>query len=162
MTNKVYFPLLDIENVTPILERISIFGGLDDKQLYQLFRSLLQVEYKVGEEIFKKGDKPSYIYIIKKGKVEILLEGRKYTMKKAVLEVGQCFGESSVIGIQSHTATAIAIENCELMVLSCDALMRFFNEDKELFGMLILNIARETSRRLHSTDQDLLHYFQGE
>ena len=162
MTSKVYYPLLDIENVTPILEKIAIFGGLNEKQLYHLFRSLLQVEYKVGEEIFKEGDKPSHIYIIKKGKVEIRLEGLKYSIKKAILEVGQCFGESSVIGIQSHTATAIAIENCELMVLSCDALMKFFNEDKGLFGMLILNIARETSRRLHSTDQELLHYFQGD
>ena len=58
MTNKVYFPLLDIENVTPILERIAIFGGLDEKQLYQLFRSLLQVEYKAGEEIFNHTSDP--------------------------------------------------------------------------------------------------------
>jgi hypothetical protein len=42
--------------------------------------------------------------------------------------------------------------------LSKKALMSIYESDKELFGILILNIAREVCGRLHSTDDILLHY----
>lgn len=162
MNKKVYLPLLDIENVLPILNKISIFGGLNDMQLYKVFRLLETVEYKKGEIIFRKGDKPSHIYIIEKGRVELLLEGKRYALERAIFEVGQCFGESAVIGIQPHTATALTLEDCQLIVLSRKTLMSIFDCDKELFGLLILNIARETCHRLNKTDEILLHYFLGD
>lgn len=67
-----------------------------------------------------------------------------------------------MIGIQLHTATAVALEPTELIVLSREALHSIFDDDKELFGLLILNIAREVSRRLKQTDETLLHYVLGE
>ena len=158
MNKKICLPLLDIENILPILNKISIFGGLSDRHLYQIFRLLQTTEYKMGEIIFRKGDMPSHIYIVRKGRIELLLEGKRYAIERAIFEIGQCFGEAAVIGIQPHTATAIAIEKSELLVLSRQALLSVFDCDKELFGLLILNIARETSRRLNKTDEILLHY----
>ena len=46
----------------------------------------------------------------------------------------------------------------ELLVLSRKALLSFLKTDLELFSILILNIARESCRRLSQTDQILLHY----
>jgi hypothetical protein len=37
-------------------------------------------------------------------------------------------------------------------------LMSVYEKDKDVFSMLILNIARELARRLYKTDQVLLHY----
>lgn len=159
MGKKAYLPLLEIEKVLPILNKISIFGGLTDMQLYEVFRRLETVEYQAGELIFRKGDQPSHIYIVETGRVELLLEGKRYALKRAIFEIGQCFGESAVIGIQPHTATAVAVEACQLIVLSRQALMAIFEQDAPLFGLLILNIARETCRRLNMTDEILLHYF---
>ena len=162
MSNKVYFPPLDIENVLPILNKIAIFGGLNDTQLYKVFRLLQTVEYAAGEVVFRNGDDPSYIYVIKRVKIELLLEGERYGLKQAIFGIGHCFGEASVIGIQPHTATAVALDPTELIVLSREALHSIFDDDKELFGLLILNIAREVSRRLKQTDETLLHYVLGE
>jgi len=75
-----------------------------------------------------------------------------------VYGVGRCFGETSAIGILPHSASAVAVEDTELIVLSTRALHRLYLEDTKLFGMLILNIAREACRRLHRTDEILLHY----
>lgn len=151
-------PLLDIENVLSILKKISIFGGIEERQLHKLFRSLKQAEYSRGEVIFTRGEAPSHIYIIKKGQVELLFEGRKYMSERILFDIGQCFGETSVIGIQPHTATAVTVDDCELIVLSREALMRLFSDDKELFGLLILNIAREMSRRLREANEMMLNY----
>lgn len=157
MTQKNNSSVLDYEKVLPILGKVSIFGGLNDTQIHQLLKSLQRVEYKAGDTIFKKGEGPSHIYVIKKGRIEILLGHDKPMETPIIFEVGDCFGESSVIGIQPHTATAVAIEDCTLIMLSRNALMKFFNHDKELFGLLILNIARETSRRLHRANEALLY-----
>lgn len=159
MTNeKKYEQLLDIENVLSILNKISIFAGLSDPQLYTLFRLLTQVTYKANENIFEQGDEPSHIYIVEKGQVKLVVWRNETPLELIVFEEGHCFGEASVIGIQPHKGTAIAMEDTELIVLSRNALMSIYDSDKELFSIIILNIAREVCRRLHATDDILLHY----
>ncbi|MFZ9033113.1 MAG: Crp/Fnr family transcriptional regulator [Anaerohalosphaeraceae bacterium] len=155
---KTYEPLLDIENVLAILNKISIFAGLSESQLYTLFQLLHKVTFRTNESIFEQGDQPDHIYIVKKGKVKLVVWEDETPLELIVFEEGHCFGEASVIGIQPHKGSAIAVTDIELIVLSKKALMSIYESDKELFGILILNIAREVCRRLHSTDDILLHY----
>lgn len=155
---KEYQPLLDIKNVLPILNKISIFAGLTDKQLYSLFRLLQRVSYKTGETIFHQGTQPSHIYVIQSGRIKLVVSRDDTSFELVVFEQGDCFGETSVIGIQPHVATAIAIEDSELIVLPKKALLSIYKQDLELYTILLLNIAREACRRLHHSDQVLLHY----
>jgi len=155
---KNYMPLLDIENVLGILNKIAIFAGLSDKQLYAVFKVLEKVFYRKGEVIFEEGDKPSYIYIIKTGRIKLVANRIDDPLELIVFEQGHCLGEASVIGIRPHAASAIAIEDSELIVLSRNALLSLYKTDIELFSILIMNIAREVSRRLYETDEVLLHY----
>jgi CRP-like cAMP-binding protein len=159
MSPKATYPLVDIENVLPILGRISLFGGLTDKQLAAVFRLLERATYDAGEYIFRQGDQPSRIWIIQSGKVKIVAEEAGTPLEMLELGIGHCFGEVAVIGIQPHSASAIAVEHTELIVLSRVALFSFAEADPELFSVLVLNIAREACRRLHATDETLLHYF---
>lgn len=151
-------PLLEVEKVLPILDKISIFGGLTESQLYQIFKRLKLVHYQAGETIFTEGDSASYIYIVEAGQVDLVFDVAGQPQLKAQLTPGTCFGETSVIGIQPHSATTIAMEKTDLLVLSGEALDDLFNTDKELFAMLILNIARESCRRLCKTNQQLRSY----
>lgn len=153
--NKIYYPLIHVEEVIKILNKIAIFGGLSEKQLYPLFKLLKIVNYEEGEYIFKRGDEPSHIYIIKNGKVKILIDKNGSALEIITYGPGDCFGETSAIGIQIHSSSALVVENAELIVLERSALLNIFETDKELFGMLILNIARETARRLHQSDEVL-------
>jgi CRP-like cAMP-binding protein len=155
---KPLLPLLDSEDVLPILNDISIFAGLSDKQLSALFRLLEKAHYKAGEKIFEQGSQPSHIYVVQSGSVKLVVNARQTPLELIVFEKGQCFGETSVIGIQPHAATAIAVEDTELIVLPRSALLSLFKSDLEVFNILILNIAREACRRLHKTDEILLHY----
>ena len=56
------------------------------------------------------------------------------------------------------TSSALAAADTDLIVLDRHALLSIFELDKELFSLLILNIAREACRRLHKADDVLLHY----
>ena len=156
--DKVYSPLTDVDYVISILNKIAIFGGLNGKQLQEIFKLLKKVSYSSGEYIFKQGEEASHIYIIEKGEVKIIVSNENESYELVSFSQGDCFGETSVIGIQSHSGSALAVKNTELIVLECMSLLSIFESDKELFGMLILNIARETSRRLHQSDDILAHY----
>lgn len=159
MSNKEeYHPHVSYKEIFPILQKISIFGGLTKDQLTRVFRLLERSRFQADEVIFKEGEPPSYIYIIQTGQVKIVCGFEETPLELVFFDVGQCFGETSVVGIQPHSATAIAIEETSLIMLSRKSLMSLFTSDKELFSILILNIAREACRRLRKTDQTLLHY----
>ncbi len=87
-----------------------------------------------------------------------MVDAKQTPLELIVFGEGHCFGETSVIGIQPHAATAISAEDTELIVLSRNALLSLFKIDLELFSILVLNIAREACRRLHKTDEILMHY----
>tara|TARA_B100000809_G_scaffold265220_1_gene323360 strand:+ start:431 stop:928 length:498 start_codon:yes stop_codon:yes gene_type:complete len=151
-------PLINVQQVISLLDEISLFGALEQGQQYDIFKKLQQVRYNAHEMIFKQGDQPSHIYIVLSGRVRLVFDAENHPLSKGEFPPGACFGETSVIGIQTHSASTIAVEDTELLVLSKEALMEIFDEDKELFARLMLNIAREASRRLHQTDELLLHY----
>ncbi|MBN1869200.1 MAG: cyclic nucleotide-binding domain-containing protein [Candidatus Omnitrophica bacterium] len=155
---KVYYPVVHTEEILAILSKIAVFGGLNDRQLHEIFSLLKMLSYAPGEYVFKQGEAPSCIYIVLTGEVKIIYDIEGVTLELASFGAGDCFGETSVIGIQSHSSSALAVATSELIVLEHKALLDIFQTDKELFGLLILNIARETSRRLHRLDEVVAKY----
>ena len=155
---KYRLPLLDVENVLPILNKISIFGALDDQQLYVVFQLLEVEQYKKGEFIFRQGDAPSHIRIIRSGRIHMIEEIDGTPLKLLEFGTGDCFGETSVLAIHTHTASALAVEDTELLVMPRDKLFHLYNTEPKLFGMLMMNIAREACRRLIKTEDTMLHY----
>jgi len=151
-------PLFEVETILPILSQISIFGGFNSSQLYNIFRILQRADYRAGDYIFTQGEAPTHIYIILEGHVKMVeeVEGSSYQL----FEFGQgnCIGEDSLIGIHTHSLSAIAVDQVRLAVIPRKSLLDFYNTDKDLFSLLILNVAREISRRLRATDNLLLHY----
>jgi len=151
-------PLLDFESILPILNTIAIFGGLDDAQIYTIFHLLDVEHYAKGEVIFQQGDRPSHIRIVRSGRVRIVEDMNGESMALYEFNTGDCFGETAVIAIHSHTASAIAMEDTEMLVIPREKMFRLYDTDSKLFGMLVLNIAREACRRLNKSEDTMLHY----
>ena len=158
---KLSQPLTDFKAITAILSKIAIFAGLNDKQLGLVFKTLEKIVYDKDELIFKQGESCSYVYIIESGKVKLYLEAENTVLELVEFSIGDCFGESSLIGIEPHTASAIATEKTTLVILSSSALLSLYENDKDTYIIIILNIAREISRRLSKTDNILAHYVLG-
>ena len=157
---KTFDPLADPESVFPILSDIALFGGLSERQLSEVCRWLEQGAFVKGEHIFRKGDDPSHIYIVTRGKIDLLIMEQGLALQKKTLVAGECFGEASLMSMQRHAATAVAREDSEVIVLSRRALLRLQKEDAALFSLLMMNIARELARRLRLTDDILLRLMQ--
>jgi len=155
---KIYTPLKDIESVLSILSKISIFGGVMESQRNEIFKRLETAIFEKGESIFNKGDEPTHIYIVKSGTINLLITDGELVIQKKELGVGESFGEASLMSMHTHTATAVAAEKSEIIVLSRHAMNLLRHEDPGLFSLLLINIARELARRLKMTDDILLHY----
>ena len=155
-----FAPLEDIESVVPILSDIAIWGGVTEGQCSKIFKRLETGIFKQGEHIFKKGDEPSHIYIVRKGKIGLVIIDQQINFLKKTLVTGECFGVASLMAMRIHTSTAVALEDSEVMALSRGALWQLRHEDMELFALLMMNIARELARRLKLTDDILLRYMQ--
>jgi CRP/FNR family cyclic AMP-dependent transcriptional regulator len=146
------------EAIIPILKNVTIFSGFTEADLSRIFKGSVLLRKKKGELIIQEGAPASEIFIILRGKVTIILDKDNDPIDLAEFGPGDCLGETSVIGIQNHSASVVAKEDTELSVLTRTMLMDIYDRDKNTFSMLILNIARELARRLHHTDQVLLHY----
>ncbi|MBN2164355.1 MAG: cyclic nucleotide-binding domain-containing protein [Pontiellaceae bacterium] len=155
---KTTLPLPEIDKVLPILNRISLFGALDDQQLQSVFQLLTVEHYHQGEFVFRQGDAPSHIRVIRSGRVHIVEEVDGTPLELFEFREGECFGETSVMAIHTHTASALAMEDTELLVFPRDKLFHLYETDPKLFGMLMMNIAREACRRLIRTEDVMLHY----
>jgi len=156
--NQEPLPLLDAAKIQSILSKISLLGGLSDTQLKTVLGELRTLNVKKDDVIFRQNEQPTYIYIVLSGQIKTFSECNGTTLELFIVEPGQCFGETSLIGIQPHSVTAVALDDCELVVLSRDALLTLFEKDKELYSMLVLNIAREASRHLRDSREHFIEY----
>ena len=147
-----------IQAILPILKNVTIFSGFSDEEIVRICESCVIMEAKVGELIMEENSVAKEIFVILKGRANVVLNLKEDPLELMEFGPGSCIGEASVIGIQNHSASAVAIEDAMLLVLSRQILMELFEKDKAVFSLLILNIAREIARRLHHTDEILLHY----
>ena len=148
---------MPIDNeIHQLLKSVTIFSGVDDDNLEKIFSQCEVTEKKAGYVLIEEDTEATQIFIILSGTVKIVLNLKKDPLEIVELGPGHCVGEASIIGIQKHCASAVIDEDARVLVFPRHVLMDIYNNDKELFSLLILNIARELARRLYRTDQALL------
>jgi len=141
------------QDLISILDRIAIFGGLELGQQQKLLQMMDEKTFEDGEAIFRKGESASSIYIVVEGKVALDFEQEDHPLSDLRLHPGACFGETSVIGVQPHAATARAEGETRVIAFPSNCLYQLYETDLPLFAAVILNFARGASRRLHATDE---------
>jgi CRP/FNR family transcriptional regulator, cyclic AMP receptor protein len=112
-----------------LLQDIEFFELHDEEDRKSLAKVLDHVQLKEGARLFERGDRGNELYIVYSGKVEISirdLAGEKIVL--TVAERGDLFGELSMIDNRPRTATAMALEDTELIVLNRENLQLFFQK----------------------------------
>ena len=107
--------------------------------------------FKKGEFLFREGDIGDCAYLIDSGRVEILatdLEGGQTPV--AILGVGDIVGEMAIIDGSSRSASAVALEDCDVVEVSQDSLKERV-EDADPVVRFLLSIL---TNRLRETIKD--------
>ncbi len=135
------------------LRNIGLFGALSDDVLDYL-SSLLTVETPpAGATLFREGEDASAMFVVISGEVEVLKKSKRHMEARvAVLGPGDWFGEMSIVDIQPRSATVRALAPSRLLRISSSDLDALYRHDLRSYAIIILNLARELSRRLRVAD----------
>ena len=155
-----FSPLEDVKSVESILAHISFLGGVSDSERNEIFRLFEVGRFKKDEFVSRRGEEASHIYIIRTGRIDLLITDNDVAIKKREFNIGDCFGEAAMLSMINNTASFRAAEDSELIVLSRRSLNQLRRKDINLFCILILNLARELARKLQYTDEMLLKHGQ--
>lgn len=99
-----------------LLRSQPIFVPLPAAVLERLASTLTPVPMAAGKEVFHQGDGGELFYLVSRGEVEVLVEGRPATR----LGAGAGFGEIALLRDVPRTATVVATSDGELYTLERD------------------------------------------
>jgi CRP/FNR family transcriptional regulator, cyclic AMP receptor protein len=132
------------------LSRVPLFAGLPPDKLSSLETMTQRRSFRRGEVVFHKGDPGDTLFVITQGQVKIILpsdSGEEALL--GVLDEGEFFGELSLIDEQPRSATIVATEQTETLMLRRDEFLKFIVSSPEL----AIDMMRVLSRRLRETDE---------
>ncbi|GAB4350122.1 MAG: hypothetical protein Kow0099_33510 [Candidatus Abyssubacteria bacterium] len=138
------------EKYRPLVESIELFDGIEFKNCIKIMAMALQSKIMPGDVIFHKGDVGHEMYVILKGRVEILDEGPGGDKTLAVLGAGETFGEMALFDRKERSAKAVALDSCILLALDEEKIQRLLTKNVAI--RLLLNLAKMLSRRLRDTN----------
>ena len=123
----------EIEITTERLSKIPLLSAINQKDLEKIKEQLTTESFEQGKEILCQGDPGKRFYFIAKGTVEIEMTttvGK--VLQLGVKEIGDYFGEISLISNCPITATVRARDNTICLVLSRDHFRRFLDRHPDL------------------------------
>jgi CRP/FNR family transcriptional regulator, cyclic AMP receptor protein len=136
-----------------LLQRMPIFGGLDESTLETLLSLSVIVSVGRGEYFFRETDMGESLFVLESGKVAIMKswKGKEHALRD--LSHGDCFGEMAVMDLFPRSASVLALENCTAIEISVASLYQLYEKDIEQFTVIQMNLGREVSRRLREADE---------
>jgi CRP-like cAMP-binding protein len=136
-----------------LLKKVDLFSGLKKKGLTSLAKSCVERNYKSGQTLVKQGDSGVGLYMVVSGKVKIVKE----TINGEALEIavqgpGDFFGEMTVLDNAPRSASVIAVEDTDCLLLtSWD-----FRARLEVHPEIALDILPIVVKRFRETNEKLV------
>jgi CRP-like cAMP-binding protein len=139
------------ERFRMFVRSVELFRGLDPEDVEKIFQRGMTIRVAKGETIFYKGTTGNQMYVVLGGSVAIA-DGRKVLAK---LNVGDTFGEMALVNNEPRSASAVAMEDSQLFVLSETVFQKLLT--KRVAIQILLNIVRTLSHRLRDANQSVLN-----
>jgi CRP-like cAMP-binding protein len=131
------------------LQSYSLFGGLLEEQIVKILPMMELESYRPDTDIIVEGTPNDKIYFLIEGDVAVIKEG----VVLSNLQKGETFGEMEVLDVMPTAATIRSCSAVTVMSISNKALREIFKMDAKAFSMMIMNLARELSRRLRKMNE---------
>ncbi|MDR3020758.1 MAG: cyclic nucleotide-binding domain-containing protein [Treponema sp.] len=133
------------------LQKYALFGGLDEEQIDSIFPLFKEENLEPDEVIITEGKPNDKIYFLVNGQVSVT----KKDVFLARFGEGDAFGEMEVLDVMPAVATIKTVTPVKIMSISNKALREIYKLDIKIFSLIIMNLARDLSRRLRKTDEKL-------
>jgi CRP/FNR family cyclic AMP-dependent transcriptional regulator len=135
------------------LADIGLFGGLSEEVLRELAATLDASLFDPGAVVMREGEQAREMFVVLSGELEVLRRSKGGTEGRvALLGPGSWVGEMSILDVQPRSATVRTLAPAILLCIKGEDLDRLYRRDMRAYLLVVLNIARELSRRLRVAD----------
>lgn len=109
------------------------------------FREQLRLKrVKKGRELFKEGNYPRAVYIVKRGKVKLFQRGQNGAETIVyIYTAGEMFGYRSILCNEKNPASAQTLEESAIYMLSARDFIQMLEESASLSTVLLRNLSHE-------------------
>jgi CRP/FNR family cyclic AMP-dependent transcriptional regulator len=114
------------------LANIKMFELLNEDDRVALANVVDELKVPAGHTLFQTGDPGDSLFIVRVGEIELFIKdtaGQKIVLTTS--EAGDMFGELAMLDTGPRTATAVALSDCEVLVLDRDDLVLLFQRKPE-------------------------------
>ena len=131
------------------LKKIHLFHGMGEEELAVIAAELQEVPYAKDAVIFHQGGKADSFYLIYGGIVRIVRTQNKKEYQLARLVREDYFGEMALVANRPRSATATALADTSLLILSRADFERLFKQSPQLgLNMSVAIHSRQLAQRL--------------
>lgn len=137
-----------------LLVEVPIFAGLNDAALNLLLEKVQQTTVPAGTVIVREGEISKFFYVIGSGSVRVCKNfGGPHETELITLGPRDFFGEMCILEALPRAATVQAITETTYFGLSAMDFYHLYKKQPSQHALLVLNIARDLSRRLRHSDE---------
>ena len=139
------------------LARVPLFRAVSPRDLEALARGVRSRRFRRGEVIFHQGDPGDALFVVVSGRVKIVLpsdSGDEAIL--ATLRAGDFVGELSLLDGAPRSATAIALDPVETLVLARDRVRELIDQVPAFRDTLLEALSHELRRLTHHVEE--LHF----
>ena len=137
-----------------LIQGVPIFGGLSPEALEVLTSRGKQISDPAGAVILREGESSRTFYLIGEGAVRVCKNfGCPDEVELSRLGRGEFFGEMCILETLPRSATVQTVNDSVFFTLSSMDFLHLYHEMPKEYGILVLNLARDLSRRLRHLDE---------
>ena len=135
-----------------LLKKVSFFKKLNTQNLKTIFSIAKIQKLDKGEIVFHKSEIGKNFFIVESGKIKIFTTiGPNKKKTFAFLEEGDFFGEMSLLGSKTRSASAQAASDCELLVISRLNFKKLLVQNPDF----TLSLLQTLVTRLNNSDREI-------
>ena len=124
--------LFSSEETAESLAKVPLFAVANPRQLQRLAHRVRMAEYGRGEFLCHQGEPGDCLFVLKKGLLEVRADAPGGPRKISTIAAGGFVGERSVLTGETRNAHVVAIEDCETIVITKQALGELLTDDPGL------------------------------
>ena len=123
-----------------------------EEQIESMLPLMQEENFRPDEVIILEGKTNDKIFFLIEGQVAVT----KGEVMLSRLSEGEVFGEMEVLDVMPAVATIKSITPVTVMSISNKSLREIYKLDVKIFSLMIMNLARDLSRRLRKMDEKLV------
>ena len=120
------------EETAESLASVPLFAVVKPGQLQRLASQAQMAEYGRGEFLCHQGEQGDCLFVLKKGLLEVRADAPGGPRKISTIAAGGFVGERSVLTGETRNAHVVALEDCETIVITKQALGELLTDDPGL------------------------------